>query len=56
MSCRLEAADHETVFVPHGIEERTIDLGEIRMNYATLGESSSPALLLIPAQTESWWG
>ena len=26
------------------------------MNYATLGDPSSPALLLIPGQTESWWG
>jgi pimeloyl-ACP methyl ester carboxylesterase len=26
------------------------------MNYATLGDKSSPALLLIPGQTESWWG
>ncbi len=26
------------------------------MNYATLGDASSPALLLIPGQTESWWG
>jgi hypothetical protein len=25
------------------------------MNYATLGDKSSPALLLIPGQTESWW-
>ena len=26
------------------------------MNYATAGDPSSPALLLIPGQTESWWG
>jgi pimeloyl-ACP methyl ester carboxylesterase len=26
------------------------------MNYATLGAPSSPALLLISGQTESWWG
>jgi pimeloyl-ACP methyl ester carboxylesterase len=32
------------------------DLGEVQMNYATAGESSSPALLLVPGQTESWWG
>jgi pimeloyl-ACP methyl ester carboxylesterase len=53
---RLEAADHEHLFVPHGIAEHTVDLGEIRMNYATLGDPDAPALLLIPAQTESWWG
>jgi pimeloyl-ACP methyl ester carboxylesterase len=51
-----EAADHEEIFVTHGIPEHMVDLGEIRMNYATLGDPSSPALLLIPAQTESWWG
>ena len=26
------------------------------MNYATAGDVGSPALLLIPGQTESWWG
>jgi pimeloyl-ACP methyl ester carboxylesterase len=26
------------------------------MNYATAGDAESPALLLVPAQTESWWG
>ena len=26
------------------------------MNYATAGSAGSPALLLIPGQTESWWG
>jgi hypothetical protein len=30
-----------------------VDLGEIRMNYAVAGD---PAMLLVPAQTESWWG
>jgi pimeloyl-ACP methyl ester carboxylesterase len=56
MSPRLEAADHDDIFVPHTIEEHTVDLGEIRMNYATLGDPAARALLLIPAQTESWWG
>jgi pimeloyl-ACP methyl ester carboxylesterase len=42
--------------VLHGIPEHTVDLGEITMNYATLGDASLPALLMIPAQTESWWG
>lgn len=56
MTRRLEAADHEDVFVSHGFAEHTIDLGEIRMNYATAGDATAPALLLIPAQTESWWG
>src|SRR3954447_26220486 len=48
-----EAAD---IFVPHAFEEQQVDLGEIRMNYATTGSSEGPALLLIPSQTESWWG
>jgi pimeloyl-ACP methyl ester carboxylesterase len=43
-------------FVPHKYEELTVDLGEIVMNYAVAGSSSKPALLLIPGQTESWWG
>ena len=43
-------------FVPHAYEERAVDLGEISMNYAEAGSKASPALLLIPGQTESWWG
>src|SRR5262249_44375526 len=30
--------------------------GEVAMNYAVVGEAALPALLLIPGQTESWWG
>jgi pimeloyl-ACP methyl ester carboxylesterase len=44
------------VFVPHAFEELSIDLGEISMNYAVAGSDQHPALLLIPGQTESWWG
>jgi pimeloyl-ACP methyl ester carboxylesterase len=43
-------------YVAHEIAEHLVDLGEVQMNYATVGHSSSPALLLIPGQTESWWG
>lgn len=43
-------------FVKHDFEERSADLGEIVMNYAETGSASNPALLLIPGQTESWWG
>jgi pimeloyl-ACP methyl ester carboxylesterase len=43
-------------YVAHAIAETLVDLGEVEMNYATLGDTSSPALLLIPGQTESWWG
>ncbi|MGC9671552.1 alpha/beta fold hydrolase [Planosporangium sp. 12N6] len=52
----LEAEDRADIFVPHAFAEQTVDLGEIRMNYAVAGAPSRPALLLIPAQTESWWG
>ena len=36
--------------------EQTVDLGEIRMNHAVAGDPELPAMLLIPAQPESWWG
>lgn len=52
----IEAADHEGLFVGHAFEEHTADLGEVRMNYVVEGDPSSPALVLIPAQAESWWG
>ena len=43
-------------YVAHAIAEQLVDLGEIQMNYATVGDAASPALLLIPGQSESWWG
>jgi pimeloyl-ACP methyl ester carboxylesterase len=46
----------EATYVSHGIAEQLVDLGEVELNYATLGDASQPALLLIPGQTESWWG
>lgn len=52
----LEAADRSGTFVAHAFTEQTVDLGEIRMNYAVAGDPSLPALLLIPGQSESWWG
>lgn len=49
--------DHPNeTYVPHDFPEQTADLGEIAMNYAVAGTDSAPALLLIPGQTESWWG
>ena len=56
MTDRFEAADRADTFVAHGYEEHLVELGEIHMNYATTGSSPQPALLLIPGQTESWWG
>lgn len=46
----------DVTYVPHDYPEQTVDLGEVVMNYATAGSASSPALVLIPGQTESWWG
>jgi pimeloyl-ACP methyl ester carboxylesterase len=52
----VDAEQRARTFVPHGFEEHTADLGEIRMNYVVSGAPGLPALLLIPGQTESWWG
>jgi len=52
----LEATDREETFVAHGYEEHLVDTGEVRINYAVTGGANKPALLLIPAQGESWWG
>jgi pimeloyl-ACP methyl ester carboxylesterase len=46
----------EITYVGHAFEEHIADLGEVKMNYAVAGDPSLPALLLIPGQTESWWG
>ncbi|GGF16190.1 alpha/beta hydrolase [Subtercola lobariae] len=52
----IEADAHPEIFIDHGYEEHIVDLGEIRMNYAVAGDPSLPPLLLIPSQSESWWG
>jgi len=46
----------DATYIPHEFPEQVVDLGEVEMNYATVGHVSQPALLLIPGQTESWWG
>jgi pimeloyl-ACP methyl ester carboxylesterase len=46
----------DETYVPHKYPEQLFDTGELQLNYATAGNSSRPALLLIPGQTESWWG
>lgn len=43
-------------YVSHAFAEKTIDTGEAVINYAVAGAPDKPALLLIPGQTESWWG
>ncbi len=52
----LEAEDHADIYIPHSFGEHLVDVGEVRLNYATAGDASLPAMLLIPAQSESWWG
>ncbi|MFC5720763.1 alpha/beta fold hydrolase [Streptomyces gamaensis] len=51
-----EAEDRAGTFVPHGREEFLVDLGGIRMNHVIAGDPTQPALLLVPGQSESWWG
>jgi len=46
----------EATYRPHRYEEQLFDTGDAKINYATCGENDQPALLLIPGQTESWWG
>lgn len=46
----------EATYVAHAFEERRFDAGEVQLNYAVAGGADQPALLLIPGQTESWWG
>lgn len=46
----------DITYVPHQYEERLFDVGEVLLNYACVGTPEKPALLLIPSQTESWWG
>ena len=46
----------DATYVRHSFPEQTFNLGEVEMNYAVAGGDNRPALLLIPGQTESWWG
>jgi pimeloyl-ACP methyl ester carboxylesterase len=46
----------DETYIPHAYAEQLFDTGELLMNYATAGDAALPALLLIPGQTESWWG
>ncbi|HEY5009152.1 MAG TPA: alpha/beta hydrolase [Caulobacteraceae bacterium] len=46
----------DETYVSHAYPEQLFDTGEVQLNYATAGEASKPALLLVPGQTESWWG
>jgi pimeloyl-ACP methyl ester carboxylesterase len=46
----------DETYVPHAFPEHTVDLGEVVMNYAVAGPEDAPSLVLVPGQTESWWG
>jgi hypothetical protein len=46
----------EETYLDHGHDEQLYDTGEAEINYVTVGDAALPALLLIPGQTESWWG
>jgi pimeloyl-ACP methyl ester carboxylesterase len=46
----------EATYVPHSFPEQTFATGEVELNYAVVGRADQPALLLIPGQSESWWG
>jgi pimeloyl-ACP methyl ester carboxylesterase len=46
----------EATYVPHAFREQIFDTGEVELNYAVAGRADLPALLLVPGQTESWWG
>src|SRR3982751_3286671 len=46
----------EVTYVAHAFPEQLADLGAVQMNYSRGGDASSPAWLLVPGQTESWWG
>ncbi|MET0135666.1 MAG: alpha/beta hydrolase [Kibdelosporangium sp.] len=52
----LEHSDHPEIFTAHAYPEHIVDLGEIRMNYAVAGDPGNAAILLVPGQSESWWG
>jgi hypothetical protein len=42
---RLEAAGRAETFVGHAYPEQLVDLGEVRLNYATAGDQAPPPLL-----------
>lgn len=46
----------EATYKPRRYEEQLFDTGEVQINYATVGTPDKPAVVLIPGQTESWWG
>jgi pimeloyl-ACP methyl ester carboxylesterase len=55
-SLRFGPDNPAATYVTHAFAEQTINTGEAVINYAVAGSADKPALLLIPGQTESWWG
>jgi pimeloyl-ACP methyl ester carboxylesterase len=53
---RFGPHDPDATYVAHRYAEQRFDTGEVELNYAVTGEPDAPALLLVPGQTESWWG
>ncbi|HEY1563021.1 MAG TPA: alpha/beta hydrolase [Caulobacteraceae bacterium] len=56
MAVRYGPHNPDETYVAHRYPEQLFDTGEVTLNYATTGEAAKPALLLVPGQTESWWG
>jgi pimeloyl-ACP methyl ester carboxylesterase len=46
----------DITYIPHKYDEHLFDTGDAVINYATTGSPDKPAIVLIPGQTESWWG
>jgi pimeloyl-ACP methyl ester carboxylesterase len=46
----------DVTYVEHEFPEQTYDTGEILMNFAVAGSAENPAIVLVPGQSESWWG
>ncbi len=46
----------DRTYLEHAFPEQCFDTGEVELNHVVVGGDDKPALLLVPGQTESWWG
>ena len=46
----------DITYIPHKYSEHLFNTGDAVINYAATGSPDKPAIVLIPGQTESWWG
>ena len=46
----------DATYIKHSYHEQLFDTGEVELNFVVSGNAEKPALLLVPGQTESWWG